>query len=228
MIAFWMMTGLVAALAALLVLAGARRGADPAATAESEAGLREVEELKRLKARGLLDEAAYAGARAEAGRRLLAMEATAAPVAGPRDRFWVLVGVGLTVAGALALYVATGAPGLPDQAYERRVDDWASRPETLEPPQLAAVTARVVKERPGDRQALAMLGAARFAADDPLGAASAFRRLIELDPGDAPAWARRRRRRRRGGVPRGGQARSGPAGRALLPGRGGAASGRRR
>ena len=34
------------------------------------------------------------------------------------------------------------------------------------------------------------LGAARFAAGDPLGAASAFRRLIALDPRDAQAWAR--------------------------------------
>ncbi len=35
-----------------------------------------------------------------------------------------------------------------------------------------------------------MLGAARFAADDPLGAASAFRRLIEREPENAQAWAR--------------------------------------
>ena len=54
MIAFWMMTGLAAALAALLVLTGARRGADPAAGAETQAGSREIEELDRLKARGLL------------------------------------------------------------------------------------------------------------------------------------------------------------------------------
>ena len=66
MIAFWTMTGLAAAMAALLVLAGARRGADPGATVESQAGAREIEELERLKARGLLDDAAYAGARAEA------------------------------------------------------------------------------------------------------------------------------------------------------------------
>ena len=190
MIAFWTMTGLAAAMAALLVLAGARRGADPGATVESQAGAREIEELERLKARGLLDDAAYAGARAEAGRRLLAVQATAAPIAGWRDRFWVLGGVALAVAGALGLYVATGAPGLPDQAYEHRVDDWATRLETLEPPQLAAVAARVVRDKPGDPQALAMLGAARFAADDPLGAASAFRRLIDIQPKDAQAWAR--------------------------------------
>lgn len=190
MIALWMMTGLAAALAALLVLTGARRGADPAAGAETQAGSREIEELDRLKARGLLDEAAYAGARAEAGRRLLAMATTTIPVAGAKDRFWVLGGIALTVAGALGLYVFTGAPGLPDQPYERRVDEWAANLDGLEPAQLAAVTARIVSERPKDRQALAMLGAARFAAGDPLGAASAFRRLIDLNPKDAQAWAR--------------------------------------
>ena len=118
MIVFWIMTGLAAALAALLVLTGARRGADPAAGAETRAGSREIEELDRLKARGLLDEAAYAGARAEAGRRLLAVSATTTPVAGARDRFWVLGGIGVTVAAALGLYVFTGSPGLPDQAAD--------------------------------------------------------------------------------------------------------------
>lgn len=190
MIAFWMMTGLAAALAALLVLAGARRGAEPASGVETQAGAREIEALDRLKARGLLDGDAHAAARAEAGRRLLATAATTAPVAGARDRLWVLAGIGVTVAGALGLYVATGTPGLPDQAYERRVDAWSADLEGLAPAQLAAVAARVARERPGDRQTLAMLGAARFAADDPLGAASAFRRLIDLDPKDAQAWAR--------------------------------------
>jgi cytochrome c-type biogenesis protein CcmH len=190
MIAFWIMTGLAAAMAALLVLAGARRGADPTAGVEADIGARELDELDRLRACGLLDEAAYAAARAEAGRRLLTGHVAATPTAGRLDRFWTLGGVAATVAAALVLYVLTGSPGAADQAYERRVDDWANRLDTLEPAQLAAVTARVVEQRPGDRQALAMLGAARFAADDPLGAASAFRRLIELDPTDAQAWAR--------------------------------------
>ena len=190
MIAFWMMTGLAAALAALLVLTGARRGADAAPDAETAAGVREIEELDRLKARGLMDDAAHAAARAEAGRRLLAQGETTTPVAGPRDRLWVLGGVGAAVAAALALYVVVGAPGLPDQAYERRVDQWAGELDTLEPPQMAAVVGRVVRDRPDDRRALAMLGVARFQADDPLGAASAFRRLVELEPTDAQAWAR--------------------------------------
>ena len=64
MIAFWMMTGLAAALAALSVLAGARRGAEPASGVETQAGAREIEALDRLKARGLLDGDAHAAARA--------------------------------------------------------------------------------------------------------------------------------------------------------------------
>lgn len=191
MIAFWMMTGLAAAMAALLVLAGARRGAVPGEAAETQAGARELQALDELKARGLMDEAAHAAARAEAARRLLAGQAAqAAPVAGRRDRQWVLGGLLAAVAAALGLYVLTGSPGLPDQAYQRRVDDWATRLDTLEPAQLAAVAARAAKDRPGDPQALAMLGVARFQADDPLGAASAFRRLLDLTPDDAAAWAR--------------------------------------
>src|SRR5690606_37324501 len=138
MIAFWMMTGLAAALAALLVLAGARRGADTAEDVEADAGRRELDELDRLKARGLLDEAAHATARAEAGRRVLARDRTvdAAPRAGARDRVWVLGGLAAAVLGALALYMTTASPGLPDQPYRQRVERWAADPTVLEPEQL--------------------------------------------------------------------------------------------
>lgn len=192
MIAFWMMTGLAAALAALLVLAGARRGADAAEDVQADAGRRELDELDRLKARGLLDETTHAAARAEAGRRLLAQDKSgdAAPRAGSRDRVWVLVGTGAAVLGALGLYMTTASPGLPDQPYLQRVDQWAADPSVLEPEQLAAVMGRVAAERPNDPRALAMLGAARFEAGDPIGAASAFRRLLAVQPDDAQAWAR--------------------------------------
>jgi cytochrome c-type biogenesis protein CcmH len=62
--------------------------------------------------------------------------------------------------------------------------------DRLEAPQIAAVAARVVRERPQDHQALTMLGAARFEAGDPIGAASAFRRALVLQPDDAQSWAR--------------------------------------
>lgn len=188
MTAFWMMAALLTALAGLSALAGARRGVDVDETISAAA---ELAELDRLKARGLLDEAGWTAARAEAGRRILVSGRETAPVrAGSRDRFVVLAGLATTAALALGLYAFVGTPGLPDQAYEARVDQWTTELETLQPPQLAAVAARVVRDRPNDHQALTMLGAARFEAGDPIGAASAFRRAVALQPGDAQSWSR--------------------------------------
>jgi len=191
MTVFWIMTALITALAGLLVLAGARLGADDGEDVAGLTAAAEMAELDRLKARGLLDEAGWTAARAEAGRRILSAEREAVPVrAGAHDRFVVLAGVGVAAVAALGLYAVAGTPGLPDQAYERRVDDWMTDLDTLEAPQIAAVAARVVRERPGDHQALTMLGAARFEAGDPIGAASAFRRALALRPDDAQSWAR--------------------------------------
>lgn len=182
------MTALLTALAGLSALAGARRGVD---AEETVSAAPELAELDRLKARGLLDEAGWTAARAEAGRRILVSDREAAPIrAGSKDRIWVLAGLVATAAAALGLYAGIGAPGLEDQAYERRVDQWTTELETLQAPQLAAVAARVVRERPGDHQALTMLGAARFEAGDPIGAASALRRAVALQPGDAQSWSR--------------------------------------
>lgn len=182
------MTALLTALAGLCALAGARRGADGDETISAAA---ELAELDRLKARGLLDEAGWTAARAEAGRRILVSDREAEPArAGTRDRFWVLGGLAVTAAAALGLYAVIGAPGLEDQAWERRVDQWTTELETLQPPQVAAVAARVVRDRPNDHEALTMLGAARFEAGDPIGAASAFRRALTLQPDDAQSWSR--------------------------------------
>lgn len=192
MTVFWIMTALLASLAGLLVLAGARRGEDVTEAATTAAAGAELAELDRLKGRGLLDEAGWTAARAEAGRRILSAERETAPIAArPTDRFWVLGALAATGAATLALYAVFGTAGLPDQAYERRVDEWAATPpEMLEAPQLAAVIGRVVRERPDDHEALTMLGAARFEAGDPIGAVSAFRKALALKPDDAQSWAR--------------------------------------
>ena len=188
---FWIMTALLAALAGLLVLSGARRGADAGEAVTPDLAVAELSELDRLKARGLLDDAGWTAARAEAGRRILSARREAAPVAvRPGDRLWVLGGMGLAVAGAVGLYLAMGAPGLPDQAYERRVEEWAGQLDTLQPPQVAAVVARVAADRPNDHEVLTMLGEARARAGDPIGAASAYRRAVALQPDDAQSWAR--------------------------------------
>nr|MBB5292417.1 cytochrome c-type biogenesis protein CcmH [Brevundimonas basaltis] len=188
---FWIMTALMAALAGLLVLAGARRGDAEGELVTPAVASAELSELDRLKARGLLDEAGWTVARAEAGRRILSARRDTAPVvAGGRDRVWVLGGVMTAVAAALGLYLLIAAPGLPDQSYERRVEEWATRLDTLQPPQIAAVVAREVEQRPDDYQALTMLGVARSGAGDPIGAVSAFRRAAALQPDDAGASSR--------------------------------------
>lgn len=197
MTVFWTLTALASALAGLLVLGGARRGAGPAAAPEAAEGVlegaAELAELDRLKARGLIDEDAWTAARAEAGRRILAQRAKIAepaPTARPSDRRWALGGVVAAVAAAAGLYVLTGAPGLPDQPYERRVAEWSQSQTPLEPAQVAAVIDRAAKDNPDERRLQTMLGVARFQAEDPIGAASAFRRALEMDAEDAQTWAR--------------------------------------
>ncbi|WP_339933372.1 c-type cytochrome biogenesis protein CcmI [uncultured Brevundimonas sp.] len=191
MTVFWILTGLLTALAGLLVLGGARRGVGGESTGMADLARRELDELDRLKTRGLLNPEAWAAARAEAGRRWLTGRPDVVS-ASPRSSDPRAVLVGLVVAGtcALGLYVLTGAPGQADQPFQRRVDQWAANLESLEPPQLAAVVARVVRDHPDDHQALVMLGTARFEAGDPIGAASAFRRALEIRPEDAQSWAR--------------------------------------
>jgi len=191
MTVFWILTALATVLAALLVLTGARRGVDPVVDVQPDAAARELDELDRLKARGLLTEDAWIAARAEAGRRLLAMRAApTAIVAGRDDGRWVLLGLGVTAAVALGLYALIGKPGMDDQTYEKRVEAWGGSTEPLEPEQVAAVLTREAAERPDEPRILGMLGAARFQAGDPIGAASAFRRVLSITPDDARSWAR--------------------------------------
>lgn len=189
MTAFWLLSGLAAALAAWMLLNFARRGERE--VSRDAPDTLELDELARLRARGLMTDEAFVAARAEAARRLIREPSErASPTARPQDRRWVLVAAVASAAVALALYLAVAAPGFGDQPYERRVDEWAETPETLDAPQLAAVMARAAAERPDEAQAQAMLGAARFAAGDPLGSASAFRRVVALEPENAQAWAR--------------------------------------
>ena len=191
MTAFWILTALATVLAALLVLTGARRGVDAVADAAPEAGARELNELDGLRAQGLLTDDAWAAARAEAGRRLLATRAAPVVVtAGRNDGRWVLMGLGVTAAVALGLYSLVGKPGMGDQTYEKRVEAWGGSTEPLEPEQVAAVLTREAAERPEEPRILSMLGAARFQAGDPIGAASAFRRVLAITPDDAQSWAR--------------------------------------
>lgn len=194
MMMFWTLAALATSLAALLIFGGARRGAAPAGSDDAlaaETARREFAALDRLHADGLLGEAEWSQARAEAGRRWLDRpEIPSNPRAGRNDRRILTAGVLTAVAATLGLYFLLAEPGFPDQPYAERVETWANSTEPLEPVQVAAVLEREVRDRPDDRRMLTMLGAARFQAGDAVGAASAFRRALALDPDDAQSWAR--------------------------------------
>lgn len=194
MMMFWTLAALSTSLAALLIFGGARHNAGRAVAEEAltgETARREFASLDRLRAGGLLGEAEWTQARAEAGRRWLdRSEVVSAPLAGLNDRRMLAGAVVLGVAATVGLYFRFASPGFPDQPYVQRVEQWANSTEPLEPVQVAAVLEREVRDRPDDRRMLTMLGVARFQAGDAVGAASAFRRALALDPNDPRSWAR--------------------------------------
>lgn len=191
---FWIAAGLLAAAACVLVLRRAARTPVAEVRPEVEVHRRQLAELDDLRSRGLLDDAGYAAARAEAGRRLLRADdetegdgERAAPTAFERRA--TLVAVAAVALAALGLYLVVGSPGTPDQPYAARVAAWRTKdPATLDPARLAAVMEDVARERPSDPQVWLFLGRARGAAEDMLGAERAFRRAVELAPGSADAW----------------------------------------
>lgn len=192
MFAFLALSGLAAAGAVLLILSFARRAelARDAAVADDGPG-RELAELERLRSRGLLDDAGFDQARAEIARRALSAPREAPPAeAGPAARRWIPLGAAATALAAAGVYAALGQFGRADEPMARRVSEWAAAPQTLDAPRAAAVMSEVVRRNPDDDRALALLGAARFEAGDPVGAASAFRRLLARHPEDAQSWAR--------------------------------------
>lgn len=193
MLIFWISAAFLTTLTALLMLAGARRATGPinADDMASEAARRELGALDRLRAEGAMGEREWAEARAEAARRLLAVSTPAPAVTiGRREPMMVLGGVGLAAVTTLGLYFALAAPGQGDQPFAARVEAWATSTEPLEPAQAAAVIEREVRLAPDDRRMLTLLGSARFQAGDPVGAASAFRRALAINPNDGQSWAR--------------------------------------
>ncbi|ALL12592.1 c-type cytochrome biogenesis protein CcmI [Caulobacter henricii] len=192
MIAFWISAaGLSAAAGALVLRSAARAGAVDGTAPGLDAHRRQLGEIDRLAAGGLLDDGERKAARAEAGRRLL--------VEADRAEVWSRDGLGsrrlaVTAAAvapllALATYLVLGSPGFSDQPYARRVAEWrATDPAQLDPPRIAAVLETIVAERPGDAEPLKHLAMARSASGDVGGAEQALRRAVSLAPGRADLW----------------------------------------
>jgi cytochrome c-type biogenesis protein CcmH len=198
MLLFWIIAALLcAALAGLVFWRAARTPRTQSAPPEQILYARQLGELDEQRAQGMLDEEGWRAARAEAGRRLLAVDAApyelADPVRARRDQ-WLVSGlvVGAVVLGVLA-YLVVGKPDLPDQPFAARMKGWealaSTHPERLTPAEAAALLDQRARAHPGDPEVWRYLGQAYEAAGQYLMAALAFDRAATLAPGDAPTWA---------------------------------------
>jgi len=162
-------------------------GEDPALAVHR----RQLAEIDDLAARGLLPENELRTARAEAGRRLLAAAETAAPAGDPRKGRPLVLALAIAAPlAAVGLYWVSGAPGVADQPFRKRLAEWRhSDPSTLDPPRMAALLRTIVTERPNDPEAFKNLALAELASGDALAASGALRRAVAIAPKRADLWA---------------------------------------
>ena len=192
MFAFWIAAAALSAAPGWLMLRGARAamaravGEDPALAVHR----RQLAEIDDLAARDLLPADEVRAARAEAGRRLLAAADAPVAVAATTGRRLVLAAAVVMPLLALGVYGLTGAPGMPDQPFTRRLADWRhADPSTLDAPRMAALMRAIVIERPSDPEAFRNLALAELASGDAMAASGALRRAVALAPDRADLWA---------------------------------------
>lgn len=151
----------------------------------------EFKELDRLKNSGALMEDDWRVARAEAGRRCLAtVEDNRGLGFSQSDRVWVNLAIAATVIASVGAYRIVGEPGNGDKPYEARVLEWTGSEAPLNVLQMAAVLELEVRRRPSNREMRILLGSARYAAGDFVGAISAFRQALVVNPEDPASWSR--------------------------------------
>lgn len=215
MIAFWIAIALLTgATLLLLVLPLLRRptGSVDQATYDLAVYKDQLKEVERDRERGLLSEEQAAAARLELERRILSVappeqaavtgkgkgakrkkqEAAAgpAPVSG-LARVAAIASVLVVPAGALALYVYLGSPGMPDQPHRERMvarmdmDQQGAEEMIALTDQLAAR----LEENPDNAEGWAMLGRSRAALGQYDGAVRAFRQAVQRGQSDAETWA---------------------------------------
>jgi cytochrome c-type biogenesis protein CcmH len=193
MIVFWVAAGVLSAAAAGLILSRAAAAARTGETSDPTPILyrRQLAEIDELAERGLMGEAERKSAHAEAARRLLAAAdaPTAVWTADSKARRGVLIAVIAAPAFALLIYLMLGSPGLPDQPFQRRMQQWlAANPAELSVPELAAVLQKKVAERPDDPEGYRYLALAEGASQDAPEAVRALRHALRLAPDRADLW----------------------------------------
>ena len=176
-IAFILMAGLATAIA-LWPLAFRRR-AEREVNREAAFHRAQLQEIARDVERGVLPADEAAGARAEAGRRLLAASEPDAVVPTPgalgRRRAAGVAALVFVPALALAVYFRVGQPDLPDAPLAQRMND---RTPTIEEA-VARVEAHLMKT-PDDRRGWELLAPIYMRLGRFADAAGAYRTLIRL------------------------------------------------
>lgn len=192
MLAFWIAAAGLSAVVAALMLRGAARASlgmgDDASLAVHRRQLSEIDDLAE---RGLLAEVELKGARAEAGRRLIAAADLQAawPAADPKSRPLILVLAAATPMIALAVYLTIGSPGAADQPFLKRVAQWRNTElSALSPEKVAAVLEQTAKVKPNDAELFRLLALARMQAGDATGSSQALRRAVSIAPNRVDLW----------------------------------------
>jgi cytochrome c-type biogenesis protein CcmH len=152
----------------------------------------QLAELARDQARGTIDAAEAAAARAEIGRRLLAAagaeEAAPAKTQSGQSRSPRPLALTLALVAPLAsvvLYLAAGSPGLPDRPFAARPIE---EPVEARIARIVGELQRRVSEHPDDLQGWRMLAIGLGGLGRPGEAVAAWRRVMQLSH-DAPEFA---------------------------------------
>ena len=189
MVVFWIVAGLLSAVAAGLVLQRAAAVRDIAADPTLPVYRRQLAEIDELAERGLIAGEEQKHARAEAGRRLLAAAEHPGAAWTLEGRRIAVAVAALTPILALGVYLAVGAPGDPDRPFAKRLEAWRNAdPSTLSPPEMAAVLTVMTREKPDDPEGFRYLAMAQGASGDTAAAIRALDRAIALAPRRADLW----------------------------------------
>lgn len=164
----------------------------------------QIQKLRALHAQGVLGDAELQKSCAPLERQLvdLVLAAPAAPPTAAPARVGgklAFMLVGLVVSLAAAGYLWTGSPGTPAQPFASRTDTAPASqagadggaPE-IGREQILAMTEKLaarLKDTPDDFEGWRMLGRAQMALEQPVLAAQAFQRVVQLLPKDAGALA---------------------------------------
>jgi cytochrome c-type biogenesis protein CcmH len=189
----WLILGAMSAAAvAVLFLALRRGGGAPAARAEHDLAVyrAQLKELERDLKRGVLEPAELESARLEVERRMLAADAArgeeAAAAPDRPSRALSLASILLVPAGAFALYLWIGQPGIESRPFAERsaerVAETGREAADLET-MVAGLRARLAED-PDDLEGWVMLGRSSLVLGRMGEAVEAYRRALALAPED--------------------------------------------